>query len=144
MSSISVRMGRDSVRGLRPGDLLSPVRFWRHQCNGGDRLLHRLQLRRHVSPSQKRKCRQVDCPGRHWGRWSLSSTSPVTRARAVNLTTFCFSVCICLRRSIIRKPSLLFWMITFIFVETYWTTILNRHYMKLDSNPLHMELINDT
>ena len=33
--------------------------------------------------------RQVDCPGRHWGRCNLPSTSPVT-SRAVILTTFPF------------------------------------------------------
>ena len=36
------------------------------------------------------KDRQVDGPCRHWGRWNLSSTSPVT-TRAVILTTFRFS-----------------------------------------------------
>ena len=39
--------------------------------------------------TQKMKGRQGDCPGRHWGRWSLLSTSPVT-ARAVILTKFRF------------------------------------------------------
>ena len=36
-----------------------------------------------------RKGHQYDRPGRHWGRWSLSSTSPIM-ARAVILTTFPF------------------------------------------------------
>ena len=38
-----------------------------------------------VSPPQKRKGSQDDCPGCHWGRW----TSPVT-IKAVILTTFHF------------------------------------------------------
>ena len=38
---------------------------------------------------QRRRGRQGGCPGRHWGRWSLPSTSPVT-TQAVNLTTFPF------------------------------------------------------
>ena len=37
-------------------------------------------------PSQKQRGRQGDCLGRHWERWSLSSTSPVT-AGTVILTT---------------------------------------------------------
>ena len=37
--------------------------------------------------SQKRWGRQDDCPGRHWGRWRLPSTSPVT-TKAIILTTF--------------------------------------------------------
>ena len=39
--------------------------------------------------AQKRKGRQHDCPGRHWRRWSLTSTSPMT-ARGVILTTVPF------------------------------------------------------
>ena len=38
--------------------------------------------------TQKCKGHQGDCPGRHWGRWSLPSMSPVTRAAM--LMTFCF------------------------------------------------------
>ena len=43
-----------------------------------------------VISAQKRKNRQDDCPGRHWGRWSLSSTSSVT-SWAVVRRPFCFS-----------------------------------------------------
>ena len=39
--------------------------------------------------SQKRLGRQDDCPCRHWGRWSLSSTSPVP-TRAVIQMSFPF------------------------------------------------------
>ena len=38
---------------------------------------------------EKRIGRQCDSPGRHWRRWNLPSTSPVT-TRAVTLTTFPF------------------------------------------------------
>ena len=37
--------------------------------------------------TQKQKGCEGDCPGRHWGRWSLPSTSPVT-SRALILTIF--------------------------------------------------------
>ena len=40
-----------------------------------------------VCSAQKRKGGQGDCPGRHWGHWSLPLTPPVM-IRAVILTTF--------------------------------------------------------
>ena len=46
--------------------------------------------------NEKWKCYQVDCPGRrHWGCWSLISTSRMTN-RAIILTTFFASMlCVC-------------------------------------------------
>ena len=34
-----------------------------------------------------------------------------------------------LKKRLARKPSALFWMITFLPIATYWTRFLNRHYM---------------
>ena len=65
------------VKGILPVVWLC---FWIMFAN---RYLH---LQTHT---QKRKCRQYDCPSRHWGRWSLPSTSPMT-TRTVILTTFPF------------------------------------------------------
>ena len=55
-------------------------------------LSHENVDKRHVrllygTHTQKRKGRQNDCPGSHWGRWSLLLMYPVT-SRAVILTTF--------------------------------------------------------
>ena len=55
-----------------------------HWC-GGNRTIAPMPVKQPWT--QKRKGRQGDSPGRHWGRWSLPSTSPVT-SRAVTLTTF--------------------------------------------------------
>ena len=52
--------------------------------------------------SQKRKGRQGEYPGRHWGRWSLSSMSPVT-IRAVILT-FPFHWLLMIMTSMINHP----------------------------------------
>ena len=40
----------------------------------------------HNASAYKRKCRQDDCPARHWWRWRQYSMSPV-RIKAVTLTT---------------------------------------------------------
>ena len=55
-----------------------------HWC-GGNRTIAPMPVKQPWT--QKRKGRQGDCSGRHWGRWSLPSTSPVMN-RAVTLTTF--------------------------------------------------------